>query len=359
MLADCGASVVKVEQPGSSGDITRGVSRMFAHFNAGKRCIAVDLSRPRGRQLILELMARSDVVIENFRPGVMTKLGLDYPAVADRYPALVYCSISGFGQSGPDAQRAAYAPIAHASSGFDAAHMAAQPNPEARPPNSSIMIADILTGSYAFGAIQTALLARRSTGRGCHVDLTMIESMMTLIPGQIQAAQLPEAPRVGGFWPIRTSDGYVMVCIVSAKNFRCLLDAIERPDLADDPRFQGRERYRNMADFVAEIESVTRAWSSLECERHMNACGVPCSVYREPAELFDDPQLVHRGAFQRFEDDKGPYWIQNLPFRLSHSDVTTEPMVAGFGEHTDEVLGGRLGLGESDLAALRGDGVIA
>ncbi len=359
MLADVGASVIKVEQPGTPGDITRATHRMFAHFNAGKRCIRVDLTAPEGREIVLELMARADVVIENFRPGVVRKLGIDYASVAERFPSLVYCSISGFGQHGPDAQRAAYAPIAHATSGYDAAHMAAQPDPDGRPQNASIMIADILTGSYAFGAIQTALLARHAHGRGDYIDIAMQESMMTLIPGQIQAAQLPDPPRGTGFWPIRAADGYVMVCIVSQKNFEMLAAALERPALLQDERFGRGQRFRHMAEFVGEIEAVTGNWTVAECVQRLNATGVPCARYREPAELFDDPQLQQRKAFTRFDDDKGGFWVQNLPFRFGSVDVSTTPVAAALGEHTDEVLTGDLGRDADAVAALRAAGVVA
>ena len=219
MLSDCGADVIKVEAI-RGGDVMRGPtgnSRVFAHFNAGKRSIALDLTQPDAQQIAKQLIAQSDVLIENFRPGVMAKFGLGYDDLSEQFPSLVYCSISGFGQQGPFAQRAAYAPIAHAASGFDYAYLSSQGNVGGRPPDSGIMIADMLTGSYAFGAIQTALLGRMQSGRGDFVDVTMMESMMSLIPRQLQDAQLAKTPRDGGFRPIRVRDGYVMICIISKK----------------------------------------------------------------------------------------------------------------------------------------------
>ena len=155
MLSDCGASVTKVE-PLGLGDTVRGNARIFAHFNAGKSSVQIDLGSIEGQELAHRLIDEADVLIENYRPGVMRRFGLDYASVKARRPDLVYCSMSGFGQSGPAAQRAAYAPVAHAASGYDIAHMSAQIHPDTqvsendRPPASGIMIADMLTGASAF-----------------------------------------------------------------------------------------------------------------------------------------------------------------------------------------------------------------
>ena len=252
LLSDCGADVIKIETLGS-GDIIRGpngTTRVFSHFNAGKRSIALDLRRVEAQEITRQLLIDTDVVIENFRQGVMQKFGLDYGTVKALNPTLVYCSISGFGQQGPFAQRAAYAPIAHAASGFDVAHMRTQQQANAEPSVSSIMIADMLTGSFAFGAIQTALLGRERSGQGDFIDVSMLESMMSLIPGQVQLAQIPNSPSSNGFHPIRTSDGFVMICIVSSKNMRRLCEAIDRVDLLTDPRFANGEHFKNTKVFV-------------------------------------------------------------------------------------------------------------
>jgi len=186
LLADCGAEVIKVEAAGE-GDVLRhsspipgGISRTFAHFNCGKKCVALDLKTPAGLDLGRRLIERADVLIENFRPGVMSRLGLDAGSLRARNPRLVYCSVSGFGQSGPMSQQAAYAPIVHALSGFDRAFMTANGSSEA-PPASAIMIADVVAAVYAFGAIQTALLQRERTGVGAAIDTTLLEAMLSLV----------------------------------------------------------------------------------------------------------------------------------------------------------------------------------
>ena len=361
MLSDCGADVIKIESTGL-GDGVRSNGRIFTHFNGGKRGVQIDLTNPEGQQLAHGLIDTADVVIENYRPGVMARFGLDYASVKARCPGLVYCSISGFGQSGPDAQRAAYAPIAHAASGYDIAHMRAQihasPPAAARPPASGIMIADMLTGAYAFGAIQTALLGRVNSGLGDHIDVTMLESMMSLIPGQQQTAQIADAPQLGGFLPIAASDGYIMACIVSDKNFEGLCKVLDRQDLHDDERFVRVGRIRNVRFLVGEIEQWSASRTIAECEAHFNRHGVPCSRYNAPADLFNEPQLQHRGAFTVAEDADGEYFVQNLPFQFASVDNAMTPQAPAPGEHTDAVLTESLGLDGEAIAALRGQGVV-
>jgi CoA:oxalate CoA-transferase len=361
MLSDCGADVTKIE-PLGFGDGVRGNDRIFTHFNGGKLGVQIDLASAEGQQLAHGLIDTADVVIENYRPGIMARFGLDYDSVKTRCPKLVYCSISGFGQSGPGAQRAAFAPIAHAASGYDVAHMRAQIHAhspaDAQPPASGIMIADMLTGAYAFGAIQTALLGRMNSGLGDHIDVTMLESMMTLIPGQQQGAQIEDAPQLGGFLPITAIDGYFMACVVSDKNFAGLCKALERQDLQNDDRFDRPGRLSNVRFLVKEIERWSATRTIVECEAHLNRHGVPCSRYNAPSDLFDEPQLQHRGAFTAAEDEDGEYFVQNLPFQFASVDNSMTPHAPALGEHTDAVLADSLGLDPQAIAALRGRGIV-
>tara|TARA_R110002111_G_scaffold1194_1_gene8349 strand:- start:556 stop:1752 length:1197 start_codon:yes stop_codon:yes gene_type:complete len=361
MLADCGAEVVKVETPGM-GDITRGfkgVSRIYAHFNAGKSSIAIDLKTDSGQGIARQLMSTVDVVVENYRPGVMEKFGLDYQSVKNEFPSLVYCSMSGFGQTGPFVDRAAYAPIAQASSGFDRAHMACQGDVQDRPHNSGIMVADILTGAYAFGAIQTALLGRAKHGHGEHIDVTMLESMLTLIPPQLQNAQLSNPAAARSYCPVSVKDGFVMVCIISGKNLQGLCKAMGRPELLEDERFEQTNRARNPQLLVAEIENWSTSLTAQECEERLNSCGVPCSIYNSPADMFDHPQTKARGTFTEILDDDGAFLIQNLPFQFTGVNLASSDLVAMLGQHTDEVLAKRLGLAEKQIVELRKVGVVA
>lgn len=361
-LLDCGASVIKIESP-NVGDITRGVdgiTRTFAHFNAGKRSLAVDLKNPKGQDLAKRLVADADIVIENFRPGIMAKFGLDYESLEEINANLIYCSISGFGQSGPQVNRAAYAPIVHAASGFDSVHALSQGHVDSKPANWEIMVADILTGTTAFGAIQTALLGRERNGFGEHIDISMMESMMHLIPAHIQAAQMTEPPAIGRFHPVKVKDGFVMICGVSDKNLECLAGAINRPDLLNDPRFIRGPRTANFGELAAEIEKWSVALSAEECELALNAAGVPCSKYQRLEDLFDHPQVLERQSFGSVSNEKlGDFLIQNMPIKLRNSDVKSASWVAALGEHTDEVLRSELDFDQAAISELRQQGVVA
>lgn len=354
-LLDCGADVIKIEPPGI-GDITRGVdgiSLPFSHFNAGKRSLAMDLKSIRGQELARELIAQADIVIQNFRPGIMAKFGLDYDSLQEENPSLVYCSISGFGQSGPWVNRAAFAPIVHAASGFDGVFSKGQGSADNRPPNWEIMVADMLTGSYAFAAVQTALLGRERTGQGEHLDVSMMEAMMTLIPAQLLSAQMEEPLAIGRFHPVKTSDGYVMATPISNKNFEALCKVLERPELLTDPRFVFGPRSRHFKEMAEEIEKWSYMRTTEECEEAFNAAGVPCAVYTELDDLFSHPQVVERQSFSKVANDQlGEFLVQNIPVKFRHMDNAAASWVAGLGEHSEDVLRTELGLDTEEISQL-------
>lgn len=361
-LLDCGAEVIKIETP-SVGDLTRGIdgnSRVFAHFNAGKRSIAINLKSASGQDTARRLISDADIVIQNFRPGIMAKFGLDYESLKADRPDLIYCSISGFGQSGPMVDRAAYAPIVHAASGFDSVHTRAQGNDHSRPPNWEIMVADILTGTYAFGAIQTALIGRQHSGEGEHIDISMMESMMSLIPAHIQAAQMEDPPVIGRFFPVKASDGFFMLCVVSDKNLQCLSTALNRPELLIDPRFIRGQRQYHFDELAGEVEKWSAGIPAQECETLLNQAGVPCSIYQQAKDLFAHPQVVERSSFTSLEDDElGQFLIQNLPIKFSKAESKAASWVANLGEHTDEILAEKLKLEPSEIASLRSSGAVS
>ena len=199
LLADLGAEVIKIETP--DGDMMRtrpplrnGASAMFGQLNAGKKSVALDLKSEPARAALLKLVESADVVVENYRPGVTSRLGIDYETLSSSRKDLIYCSISGYGQSGPSSQLAAYAPVIHASSGYDHAHLSYQPGRD-RPDYCGIYIADVLAGTYAFGAINAALLHRQATGAGQHIDVSMLEAMLSLTLLEMQEAQFEMPPR--------------------------------------------------------------------------------------------------------------------------------------------------------------------
>src|SRR3978361_1258264 len=195
LIADLGAEVIKIET--AEGDLMRsrpplrdGASTSYGQLNAGKQSIVLDLKRVEAQEVVRRLLATSDFLVENFRPGVMARFNLDYETVTKHHPKLIYCSISGYGQTGPSSGLAAYAPAIHAASGFDMAHLAYQPGRE-RPDNCGIYIADIVSGTYAFGAIMAALAQRHLTGLGQHIGVSILETILTLMVGEVQTPQFP------------------------------------------------------------------------------------------------------------------------------------------------------------------------
>jgi CoA:oxalate CoA-transferase len=299
------------------------------------------------------------VLVENFRPGVMRGFGLDYPACAALRPDLIYCAISGYGQTGPSAGLPAYAPVIHAASGYDLAHLAHQQEPR-RPDFCGIFIADVLTGTYAFGAIVAALYQRQATGEGQLIDVSMLESMLSLTLGEMQLAQFPIAPPGRPiFGPIATRDGYVNLSVASERTFRNLATACGRRDWLTDPRFSVYvERRANWGEFIEEVEVWSGARSSAEVQAVFDAHGVPASPYRTVKEAMADPQLAHRGAFAEIHDAGGSFRALNPPFRLSQASAAARPFVAALGEHSKTVLT-ELGYSEPEIGALVAAGVTA
>lgn len=352
MLADCGAEVIKIEPVGGEHmrrkePIRDGCSTYFGHLNVGKKSVEVDLHSADGRAALRRLAETCDVVVENFRPGVTAKLGLDYPSLAALKPDLVYCSISGFGQDGPRARQPAYAPIVHASSGHDLAVMGYQDGLE-RPFKTGVYYADLVAGIYAFGAIQTALLARERCCGGQYIDVALMDTMINLLVLEVQEAQFATPHGRWLFQPLRAADGFVVATPVSARNFEQLTRALNRPDWLTDPRFATPSaRERNWDHLMAEIETWTRVRSAAECERHLMAAGVPCARYRTVGEAMHDSHVIERGLFRRVDDDAGGFEVPAMPFRFETADVAVRGTVAALGEH-NHLLGDA---GSADLAA--------
>jgi crotonobetainyl-CoA:carnitine CoA-transferase CaiB-like acyl-CoA transferase len=358
MLADLSAEVIKIEAP--EGDMMRtrpplrdGASTSFGQLNAGKKSVVLDLKSPRGVEAARRLVATAAVVVENFRPGVMRRFGLDYDALKKVKPDLVYCAISGYGQTGPSAALPAYAPVIHAASGYDLAQIAHQEEAR-RPDYCGIFIADVLTGTYAFGAIMTALYRRQLTGEGQMIDVSMLESMLSLTLSEIQAAQFTVVPPGRPiFGPIATKDGYIMPAIASERSFQNLAAASGHPGWIADPRFaRYADRRRHWGALVDELELWSKALTTAEVQAIFDRHGVPSSPYRTVKEAMADPQLAHRNAFAEIADAGGSFLALNPPFRLSAAPVAAQPFAAALGEHTEPVLA-ELGYTPAEIAALR------
>jgi crotonobetainyl-CoA:carnitine CoA-transferase CaiB-like acyl-CoA transferase len=364
MLADMGAEVIKIETAEgetmrSRPPVRNGFSTTFGQLNVGKKSLVLDLKTPGAIEMIRRLVTDADILVENFRPGVMRRLKLDYAILRELNPKLIYCSISGYGQTGPSSELPAYAPVIHAASGYDMAHLSYQPG-RSRPDYCGIYHADVLTGTYAFGAISAALYQRHGSQRGQHIDVSMLESMLSLTLSELQWSQFEVAPTQRPmFGPVETADGYVMLAIASEKTFQSLMKVIGRPEWIADPRFAiYSDRRGNWADLMDGVESWSRTIATKKCLAELNEQGVPCSAYRTVAEALNDPQIGHRGALSEVQDGGGTFKVLNLPFRMSGADVSAAKRMATLGEHTVELLR-ETGLSEDEIAAFSGKSEMA
>jgi len=343
LMADLGAEVIKIEPPEGDHIRTRPPSRQgrstyFAQLNAGKKSLALDLKKPEAIDLVKRLAAGADVVVENYRPGVMQRLGLDHEALAAVNPKLVYCSISGFGQTGSWAGRSAYAPVLHAGSGFDIANLNYQDGIE-RPLKNGIFIADVLGGSLAFGAVQAALFKALRTGRGEQIDLSLMDAMLGMLVYECQEAQFPAERRRPLYQPTKARDGFLLVAPVSQNNFEALARATGHPEWTSDPRFATiHAREHHWGELMALLDDWAATRSAADCEAAMNAGGVPCSRYYSVREAMQSPPIVERGVMQTVHDGSGAFQVPNPAFRFRDAPAHARDSVPELGEHGEALL---------------------
>ena len=359
MLADMGAEVIKIESAEGETMRTRppvrnGCSSAFGQLNIGKKSLVLDLKSAGAIEILRRLVANTDILVENFRPGVMRRLKLDYGSLRELNRKLIYCSISGYGQTGPSAELPAYAPVIHAASGYEMAHLAYQPG-RSRPDYCGIYHADVLTGVYAFGAISAALHQRHGSQEGQHIDVSMLESMLSLTLNELQWSQFEVKQTARPlFGPLETSDGYVMLAVASEKTFQNLIRVIGRLEWIDDPRFgKYSDRRDNWADLMDGVERWSRTLTTEKCVTDLNSAGVPCSAYRTVAEAMNDPQIAHRGALSEVRDEGGTFKVLNLPFRMSAAAVSAGKRMATLGEHTLALLQ-EAGLSQDEISGFAG-----
>ncbi len=363
LLADLGADVIKLEPPEgdymrSRGPLRDGHSTYYGSLNCGKKSLCVDLKKPQARDLVLELAARADVVVENFRPGVMQRLGFGHAALSALNPRLVYCSISGYGQSGSFADRPAYAPIVHAASGFDMAMLHYQDG-LSRPLKSGIFIADILSGVNAFGGIGAALYRRERTGQGEYVDVTLMDSMLGLLVYECQEAQFPQAERRPLYRATAARDGFVIIAPISQANFEAMAKAAGHPEWIGDARFAGVAARSGNWDALMDLLDEWAADRSAEaCEDAMRAGGVPCSRYHSVREAMATAYAAERGTFTRVRDGAGDFLAPNAAFRMHGSDSRAAPWVDALGGHNRAIVAALPGRGDADVDRLLAEGVL-
>lgn len=306
MMADLGARVVKVERPGrgddsrSYGPFVDGRSTYFARVNRGKESVALDLRADRDREVLLGLVDRADVLMENFRPGVMDRLGLGPEALAARNPGLVYASVSGFGQTGPWRERPAYDTVVQAAAGM----FAVTGPPEGPPGKMGTSIADLTAGLYVFGAVLAALRGRDLTGRGARVDVAMFDSAVSLLEGAALhwLARGTEPPRLGDqhhsispFGSFRCADAPIVVCAANDGLFGVLCTVLGVPGLVTDERFAGNPgRVAHRDELAAELEAALAAAPAADWLARLSAAGVPCNAVATVGEALSSEQTAVR-----------------------------------------------------------------
>lgn len=361
LLADVGAEVIKIEPP--EGDDMRlrtplrdGHSTYFGQLNAGKHSLALDLKTPDAIKLVHQLVAEADILVENFRPGVMDRLGLGYEALQAINPRLIYCSISGYGQTGPAAERAAYAMIVHAESGFDQS-LARYAGDRDRPASGAIFVADILGGIFGYSAIQTALVQRARTNKGQRIDVALMDCMMNLLVYELQEAQFPISSPRPTYGPVRTRDGDILIAPVTPRNFAALCEVTGQAELIDDPRFKTLpSRGANWTAMMQVIEQWTAQHTAGECLAALDRAGVPCAPYRAPGAALTDAHLQQRGIFGKITDGAGEFTGVSAPWKMSGAETPIGSHVPEIGSHRDDVLTRILGLSSEAIAGLKAAG---
>ncbi len=373
ILADFGAEVVKVELPGTGdeargfGPFVNGESAYFASVNRGKKSVAVDLRSERGQELVRALACRCDLLLENFRPGSMARFGLGFERLHAENPRLVYASISGFGQTGPYAERPAYDVIIQAMSGI-----ASITGIEGQPPvRVGSSIADLSAALYGVIGMVAALSRARETGRGQHLDVSMLDCQIALlenaiarydVSGEVPAPLGSRHPAITPFQFFRAADGYLVIAAGNNRLWRSLCETIGSPELCEDERFATNElRTRNHAE-MEELLAATLARRPVEewCDL-LGQAGVPCGPIHDIGEVVADPHVAARGAIRRQEVPAAgaSIAVPASPLRFSQADCVLDPRPApDLGQHTDEVLGELAGVSQDELARLRTEGVI-
>jgi len=329
--------------------LREGVSLYFGVLNAGKRSVALDLKHPDGAALARDLAAMADVVIENFRPGVMARLGLDYAALSAVNPRLVFCSISGYGQDGAFASLPAYAPIVQAASGYDLANLSHQDERE-RPLNTGMFLADYLTGVHAFGAVCAALVRRNRTGTGEAIDCAMMDAMLGMLAYEVGEAQEPQPnPRLL-YKATRARDGFIMLAPISEANFAAMARVAGHPEWIGDPRYAGPARIKNWDALLAEMDRWAADKTVAECQAAMDAGGVPCSRFGTVAEVMASPYVTERGLFAEVAAGGTRFLATNPPFRMN--GAASGARLPALGEDGRRVVAEILGRSPEDIERL-------
>ncbi len=379
MLADLGAEVIKIERP-LAGDDTRSwgppympdeegqITTEAAYFhgaNRGKYSVCIDMSSTAGQELIRNLVTKSDILIENFKVGGLKKYGLDYDNLKAINPKLIYCSITGFGQTGPYAERAGYDFMIQAMGGL----MSVTGEPGGQPMKVGVALADVLTGLYAANAIQAALIHQLRSGEGQYIDLALLDVQVASLANQamnylasgVNPTRLGNAhPNIVPYQAFQTCDGYLILAVGNDAQFKRFCDLAGRADLASDDRYlKNSERVKNRQTLVPQLIDIMLTQDSDYWLEQLNAQGIPCGPINNIDQVFSDPQVQHRGMQLELDHPvAGKVISVGNPIKLSETPVSYEKAPPTLGQHTEAVLSDLLGLNSEQIKQLRTDGII-
>lgn len=370
-LADLGADVIKVEQPGT-GDDTRhwgppfqgSQAAYFLSVNRNKRSLAVDLKSPEGLAAVKRLALKADVIVENFRPGTAERLGLGYEELSAANPGLVYASISGYGQTGPESGRAGYDAIAQARSGF----MSVTGEMDGPPVRVGVSSADLIAGTWAVIGILAALHEKERTGQGQWVDISLLDgsvSWLTYVAsGFFASGDIPKRygsahPTIAPYQAFPTADGFVMVAVGNDSLWRRFATALGREDLVADARFATNpSRVAHRAELIPVLENELRRATTEEWVARLDAAGVPVGPIQTVGQALEDPQVLARGMVAEVEHpEAGRLKVVNCPVRLTRTPASVRTPPPLLGQHSDEILSG-LGFSRSDIEHLHEAGAV-
>ncbi len=373
MLGDMGADVIKVEEPGS-GDETRtwgppfvkGESAYYLSVNRNKRSITVNLRHQDGKRIVRDLAARADVLVENFRPGVIQRLGLDYEAIRAINPRIVYASLSAFGQTGPHSQRPGYDLVVLAMSGM----MSITGEPDGNPVKFGVAISDLTAGMFAAFSIVSALFVRQTLGTGQYLDVGLLDGQVALLTsvagayfatGSVAKRWGSAHPQIAPYQAFPTADGtYIIVAVTKEKFWEALCEVIERPELKTDPRFKDNpSRVRNRAALVATLEAVLRTRPGEAWLKALDEAGIPSGPVNTVDRALTDSHVLSRGLVVETPHPlAGTVRTTAFPVKLSETPWAVRRHPPLLGEHTDEILREELGYPAERIAALRSAGAV-